>query len=72
MTNEILQMAQEVLQDSTLTLDSPLAAAEGCDSLNLIQFSIELEKKYSVSLEEGEIDDTLTVGKVAELIMSKQ
>lgn len=69
---KILLIAQEVFMDNTLTEKSHVAAAIGYDSMAMIQFILELESEFKISLEDVEITKNHFIEQIANIIEMKR
>ena len=64
----ILDKAREIFGDDAVTISTPFQEAQGYDSMALMQFLIELEGHFGVSLTEANISRDSTSLEVAEII----
>lgn len=69
---QILQLVQNQFQDKNLTYTSKLEAAAGYDSVQHVQFIIELETVFEVDLADDTILRSSTIDDVIQTIAAKK
>lgn len=70
-TTEVIKLAREIFDDEQLELTTKLEEAYGYDSMAHVQFIVELEGVFNISLEDGEISRTQTFEEVWKVVAKK-
>lgn len=68
--NEVEQLIKEKLNVEEIDKSSTLATY-GLDSLDVVEFILELEEKFSISFEAEETKDIKTIGDLLNLVDKK-
>ncbi len=55
-----------------VTMDAKFGDDLDADSLDLVEFVMELEEEFGVSVDESELENIETVGQAFELVLSKK
>jgi len=67
---ELIKLMQEKLRIDVIDRNKPIAEY-GIDSLDVVEFLLDLEDKYGVSFEADETKDIKTAGEMIDLILNK-
>ena len=67
---EVINLMKEKFNSSVINEKDTIASL-GLDSLDVVEFLLDLEEKYNVSFEAEETKDIKTVGEMVDLICSK-
>lgn len=72
MLNEIMTIATDVFEDDDILPSSRLEEANRFDSMNLVQFIIELSVTLDMDIEDEEVERTMTFAEVAKRLEAKK
>lgn len=65
MLNKIMALATDVFEDDDILPSSRLEEAKRFDSMNLVQFIIELSETLEMDIEDEEVEKTMTFAELA-------
>jgi acyl carrier protein len=72
MLNEIMTIATDVFEDDDILPTSRLEEAKRFDSMNLVQFIIELSETLEMDIEDEEVEKTMTFAELAKRLEAKK
>lgn len=72
MLNEIMTLATDVFEDDDILPTSRLEEAKRFDSMNLVQFIIELSDAFEMDIEDEEVEKTMTFAELAKRLEAKK
>lgn len=72
MLNEIMILATDVFEDDDILPTSRLEEAKRFDSMNLVQFIIELSEAFEMDIEDEEVEKTMTFAELAKRLEAKK
>ncbi len=72
MLNEIMTIATDVFEDDDILPTSRLEEAKRFDSMNLVQFTIELSETLEMDIEDEEVEKTMTFAELAKRLEAKK
>jgi acyl carrier protein len=72
MLNEIMTLATDIFEDDDILPTSRLEEAKRFDSMNLVQFIIELSEAYEMDIEDEEVEKTMTFAELANRLEAKK
>lgn len=72
MLNEIMTLATDVFEDDDILPTSRLEEAKRFDSMNLVQFIIELSEAFEMDIEDEEVEKTMTFAELAKRLEAKK
>lgn len=71
MLDIIMALATDVFEDDDILPNSRLEEAKRFDSMNLVQFIIELSGTLDIEIEDEEVEKTMTFAELAKNLDSK-
>lgn len=71
-TETVLKLACKIFKDNSLVAASALQDASGYDSMEHVQFLVELEDAFGVEIQDTEVLRNTTIQEVVALIHQKQ
>ncbi|WP_313074107.1 acyl carrier protein [Lacrimispora sp.] len=72
MLNEIMTLATDIFEDDDILPTSRLEEAKRFDSMNLVQFIIELSEAFEMDIEDEEVEKTMTFAELAKRLEEKR
>lgn len=72
MLNEIMTIATDIFEDDDILPTSRLEEAKRFDSMNLVQFIIELSEAFEMDIEDEEVEKTMTFAELANRLEAKK
>jgi acyl carrier protein len=72
MLNEIMTLATDIFEDDDILPTSKLEEAKRFDSMNLVQFIIELSEAFEMDIEDEEVEKTMTFAELAKRLEAKK
>jgi acyl carrier protein len=72
MLNEIMTLATDIFEDDDILPTSRLEEAKRFDSMNLVQFIIELSEAFEMDIEDEEVEKTMTFAELANRLEAKK
>ncbi len=72
MLNEIMTLATDIFEDDDILPTSRLEEAKRFDSMNLVQFIIELSEAFEMDIEDEEVEKTMTFAELAKRLEAKK
>ena len=69
--HKILNIARKIFKDQDLQMSSSLHDAEGYDSMEHVQFLLELEGLFGVEISDTEVLRNHTIQEVVEVVQKK-
>ncbi len=72
MLNEIMTLATDIFEDDDILPTSKLEEAKRFDSMNLVQFIIELSEAFEMDIEDEEVEKTMTFAELAKRLEAKR
>jgi acyl carrier protein len=72
MLNEIMIIATDIFEDDDILPTSRLEEAKRFDSMNLVQFIIELSEAFEMDIEDEEVEKTMTFAELANRLEAKK
>lgn len=72
MLDLIMTIATDIFEDDDILPSSKLEEAKRFDSMNLVQFIIELSEALEMDIEDEEVEKTMTFAEVAKNLEAKK
>ncbi|MDR1772123.1 MAG: hypothetical protein LBS02_16015 [Hungatella sp.] len=72
MMDLIMTLATDIFEDDDILPSSRLEEAKKFDSMNLVQFIIELSEALEMDIEDEEVEKTMTFAEVAKSLEAKK
>lgn len=72
MLSEIMTLATDIFEDDDILPTSRLEEAKRFDSMNLVQFIIELSEAFEMDIEDEEVEKTMTFAELAKRLEAKK
>ncbi len=67
-----MTLATDIFEDDDILPTSRLEEAKRFDSMNLVQFIIELSKAFEMDIEDEEVEKTMTFAELAKRLEEKR